>query len=77
MLQLTEYEADNLRAALVAINENPQYNPGVKASPLVALNTGDWVNQIRWKIEAQIGPPWTPNRTPEEMCIRAIELGRS
>lgn len=39
VLVLDEYEAVNLSAVLADINEHSQ-----------RYNTGDWVNQIRWKL---------------------------
>src|SRR5262245_6101279 len=59
---LDSYELTNLHEALKAIMTND--------SPLAALNTGDWVGQIRWALEP-IAAGHHPNASAPYMADNA------
>lgn len=65
-IKLSRYERDNLLSALWAIAGY------AGKSPLNALNTGDWVLQLAWKLkpaaDLECG---RPNATPEEAVASA------
>lgn len=52
VLVLDGYEVVNLAAVLQHIAEQPSSSH---------LNTGDWVNQIRWRLPSELhyGPTWS------------------
>jgi hypothetical protein len=68
-LRLTQYERDNLLAALGAASG---YHGSM--SPLMAVNTGDWLMQVAHKLGFK-GPELTdygrPNVQPSEMVANA------
>lgn len=57
-LALDDYEAENLRTALEVIATTPA---------VAAMNTGDWVNQIRYKLPQQTGT--IPNCRAKEQGV--------
>jgi len=68
-IELDDYEVANLRAAIEAAG----YWGGqpAKRNPLYALNTGDWLGQIFWKLP-QVD--CKPNKTPEYLAKAAWEI---
>ena len=71
-LTLNRYQRDNLLAAIEAIMAG--------GSPLGALNTGDWIGELRWKLSKRVdssGPVYViddndrPNLPVAELVTRA------
>lgn len=64
ILLLTPYEAANLMQMVASA-----YRPWVgidtvpEDTPIKAFNSGDWIGQIHWKLEAEVGKkyPVPPN----------------
>lgn len=76
-IDLTDYEAASLRALLgwvAGANQNTgihidEIKEGRRLDPRISkFNTGDWVNQIRFKLP-EYGYEWNPRLAPHEMYL--------
>ena len=70
-VRLSDYQVANLVESLRAILGSMY---GGVASPLNAMNTGDWVGELYWKLEGITKAH--PNRTAEEMAQSSINQGK-
>lgn len=65
-LHLDEYEITNLRACLEVIAATPAVS---------AMNTGDWVNQIRFKLpETKLGPNVSSKSQAQALGLRVQKV---
>jgi len=69
---LNDYQVANLRELFKACGYHP-HNPGDKRSPLWALQNGDWMGEIMWRLP---DVDFAPNQTFEQMrdaVLRAVD----
>lgn len=70
---LNAYHVANLKAALEAAGIYRGPEPDGLQNPLGALNTGDWLGEIYYKLPTEVD--YRPNVPADDMVKRAKQIG--